>query len=987
MKLTIAFHLDSVEFTPDVIAGTASLGGSESACLGLARALKARGHDVYCFTTKLHHGAPKVDQAGVWWYRSSDIPAVSRFVDWDVFVALRLPFVFNLGIQAGFRILWNQDLLVGEPSKNQTMALAWAYDAVVYVSEYHRKQWEGVCHELTPIGWVTKNGYDPALVPKDVTKNPHQIIHISRPERGLRPLLAMWPELKKRHPQAELKIARYNSMYDAGGWGQVCAAFDRDVQRVAAEVGGLTYLGELGKPALYQAIAESAVMWYPGVVDFAETSCIAAIESQACGTPFVGSWKGALPETVPSGVLLPGNADTDRDYQEQSLRAVLAALDGCAKSSFAYRSIQKQGKAHVDPAYTFARIAEEWEGWLLDAFAARCITHSRRVLDRLLHEDDHVAAQALARELENQEIVDFCQYVIDGKDQIAEDYAARAVDPRVELAYSPRIEPICVALKQATTILDVACGNGAYAIALAQANPAARIVAIDYAEGNIALARHVANELGVADRITFLTAIAYDYTTHAPHPDLAPLLQQHGPFDGVFVGEFLEHIANVQGLLQALHGAMTPGARMVCTMPAGPFGELAQRDVPVKKGHVHHFRPEDLQALFGGQADLDVAFLDCGATPRGTPIGHWCVAYTPNGTPLGERPIAKRLLTTRPKFNLSVGIICGDTTDLRRCLTSIWPIADEIVIGNTGVKAEELAAICAEWPRTRVIEIGNVHELPGGFSEARNVTLQAATGDWFFWIDTDEVFVHGHTLHKYLEGGVFQGYGLKQNHLMLDTPATFDTPIRVFKRLPTIQFYGCVHEQPQMGHSNGDIVPALQLGDAQIAHVLGYLTEDVRREKCLKRNLPLLVRDQQQFPDRRLGKLLVLRDCLNLATWAREAAQGRLTDEAKSYYQRVVGLFEAHFADPADKYYPLARPFYEEALKQVAGTFEVELAFAAQQQGLKGHAKPERLWVRTPEQLQKLLDYRMQQWMNAFQVEAIDVEPSVVREQREAVSA
>src|SRR5690606_29967739 len=99
-------------------------------------------------------------------------------------------------------------------------------------------------------------------------------------------------------------LCRYSSMYDAQGWGRICAQFDREVAAVNAAVGGIEYLGELGKPAPYRAIAEAAVMWYPGVASFAETSCIAAIEAQACGTPFVGSHKGALTETVPYGVLV-----------------------------------------------------------------------------------------------------------------------------------------------------------------------------------------------------------------------------------------------------------------------------------------------------------------------------------------------------------------------------------------------------------------------------------------------------------------------------------------------------------------------------------------------------------------------------------------------------------------------------------------------------------------------------------------------------------
>jgi hypothetical protein len=225
---------------------------------------------------------------------------------------------------------------------------------------------------------------------------------------------------------------------------------------------------------------------------------------------------------------------------------------------------------------------------------------------------------------------------------------------------------------------------------------------------------------------------------------------------------------------------------------------------------------------------------------------------------------------------------------------------------------------------------------------------------------------------------VFNGYALKQNHLMLDSPRTFDTPVRVFRKQPAIQFYGCVHEQPQMGDCNGDIIPALQLSDAEIAHVLGYLTEEIRRSKCLTRNLPLVIQDQAVFPDRRLGKLLLLRDFLNLATWETEANGGKLTDTAKSRLQQCVGLFEKHFSDPADKYHALGRPFYEAALKHVNGSLEVQFSFGAQVNGLKGQPRPERVWVRTKDDMDAILRRRVEEWTKPMKAEPIDCEPIAV---------
>src|SRR5690606_35814924 len=98
-----------------------------------------------------------------------------------------------------------------------------------------------------------------------------------------------------------------------------------------------------------------------------------------------------------------------------------------------------------------------------------------------------------------------------------------------------------------------ACGNGAYAIALAQADPSRHVVAVDYAEDNIAAGRAAAAAMGVGDRITWHCAPVWDFTTGAASAWCEALIADYGPsFDGVWCGEFLEHIADYRGLIRVL---------------------------------------------------------------------------------------------------------------------------------------------------------------------------------------------------------------------------------------------------------------------------------------------------------------------------------------------------------------------------------------------------------------------------------------------------
>ena len=974
MKLVIGFFVDSVPITPAVIAGTCSLGGSESACLGLARALKARGHDVHIIATKLDPACYGRDATGVLWEPAAELEDISRFTDWDVFCVLRMFTAFGLGtIPARLRLLWNQDLLTNPAA---LMSVMWAVDRMVYVSDYQRQQYEEQLPPLRGRAFVTRNGFDPSLLPTDVTKDPNRIIHISRPERGLDPLLTMWPRLRAAHPEAELHLCRYSSMYDATVWGKVCEHFDREVDRAQEAEGGITYLGELNKPDLYKALAASAVMWYPGIASFAETSCLAAIEAQACGTPFVGSLKGALPETVPSGVLIRGDATTE-PYQTDAIASVGWHLDQCRANSVAYRRLQADGRAHA-AQYAFDVLAAEWETWLEQTFTARAKAEPLGVLRQLMHEDDTCAARQLADQIvadwansgepeippnvhEARDALALCDRVIAGQEQSPEAYAAYAIqDVEAEIAREKdqgRMGHCLPYFKDCTHVLDVACGNGTMALLLAQTYPALRVTAVDYSQGNIDRAQAVADKLGFADRVTFVCATAWDFPTQTPRP--LPAIP--GGYDGLFCGEFLEHVGDAAGLVNYLDTYVSEGGRIVYTVPHGPMVEALGRDIPCLRSHVHHFQRTDLGRVFGGKRESQFAFLQAGVTARGHSLAHWAIHYrmAPDRPSL-PLELEQRILTTRPMRRLSVGLIAKDAeVDLGKCLASVWRLADEIVVGDTG-STDTTAAIAATY-HARVIPLDPIDRQPEGFSGARNQVLAACTGEWFLWIDTDEVLAGGEALHKYLEGdSVFQGFALHQNHLMLDAPMHHDTPVRVFRRVPEIRFFGCVHEQPGWQDANTDIYPALEIADVQIAH-LGYLHEGIRRDKMLHRNLPLLQRDRKVFPTRRLGGVLVLRDLVNLADYDRESAGGGMTRKAHAYYQAALALFDKLFADPADKYHGIARPWYEKAIKELGGGLEIELAIGGKWGGLNGkRAKAERIWVRDADELKRAVDAKVE---------------------------
>lgn len=1006
--MTWAFLVDSIIFTKAAVAGQTSLGGSESAGLGLARALQRRGGDVHVFATRLDPDAAGPDAAGVTWHALADFPAMNRFIEWDVVVALRSwPMFAQAPVYARLRILWNQDLLVPGPMQQGVMSVAWALDRIAYVSAYHRAQWEDAQPELAPLGWVTRNGYDPADCPVGTaTKDPHRILHTSRPERGLGPLLQMWPALKAQRPKATLQLCRYSSMYDTGpgSWTDVCASWDAQVARVNAAVGGITYLGELTKPQLYQAISQAAVVWYPGVATFAETSCIAATEALANGTPFVGSLRGALPETAPpsydAGLLIPGDAERDPAYHEASIAAVIGLLDGCQRNSVAYRGLQRAGRRQV-ATYPHDVIAGEWEAQVETWFAERYASHTVGVLRQLLHEDDHVAARIVARDIvdtyqqahgvpnhpgypflnvgpvvpssyvEAGAAAAFCRYVIAGKDHDAEHYGNAAVyDPLLEIK-SPRFAAVIPRFTDCTRVLDVACGNGSFAIALALAVPTVHVYGFDYAEANILRAADAAVRAGVGDRCHFSQCTVYDFDAQTMHAEWLALAhdgwrtdtswqsnQPTAPYDGLFVGEFIEHVAACTLLIDALETVLAEGSPVVYTCPHGACAELVPRGVPLRRGHVHRFHHDDIKAVWGQKPGLRADYLEAGVTLRGAPIGNWLISYQTQAGKLAQpRPLAARIARTRPLQKLSVGLIVKDAeSDLARCLASIEKQADEIVVGDTG-STDETKAIAARYG-AKVIDLPSVMVQPDGFAGARNQVLAQCTGDWFLWIDADEQLLNGQGLRRYLDGVVFHGYVIRQTHLYIDAPPTWDIPVRVFRKTANVQFYGAIHEQPQAGDCNGDIYPTLDISDLRLAH-WGYLTDAIREEKRVSRNLPLLIRDQQRFPDRLLGQVLCLREAVLQADVSRAQAGGELTDRARQGYAYTLDTFIRHFDDPAHKYHKLARPWYEVALEHLGIGWQQEIAIAGRAGGLgASHAAPERIWVRDADEFLRVMRFK-----------------------------
>jgi 2-polyprenyl-3-methyl-5-hydroxy-6-metoxy-1,4-benzoquinol methylase len=75
----------------------------------------------------------------------------------------------------------------------------------------------------------------------------------------------------------------------------------------------------------------------------------------------------------------------------------------------------------------------------------------------------------------------------------------------------PALDGVVTKLQHGGLVADVGCGHGASTILMAQAFPNSTFVGSDYHDGSIEMARHRAEQAGVAGRVSFETAAAAGY--------------------------------------------------------------------------------------------------------------------------------------------------------------------------------------------------------------------------------------------------------------------------------------------------------------------------------------------------------------------------------------------------------------------------------------------------------------------------------------------
>jgi len=344
LRVNIVFLARNLELTPDLVLNR-GIGGSESALVYAARTLSGLGNTVTVYTrsTKpfevdgvVFSSEGRLRQGSL---KRADIVILFRFLDEKHLEKTR----------GGKVVLWLHDdysryWFDREYRQAFLDAERNTVSRIFVVSRWHRKVIRDFIFQRAADDsrfFVTANGipfeFEEEL---DLRREEKGFVYTSVLNRGFASLMDIAEELEKRIPDARIRV---------------CTSYPGELDFFRPHGPNIVFLGHLDRKELRDILWQSSLFLYPGhpfpgtvgaLGYYAETSCIAALEAQACGAPVVAGRRGGLEETVrdgETGLLIGGDPLSDSRYSEDFIAAVVKlASDGALLAS-----MRENARRHV----------------------------------------------------------------------------------------------------------------------------------------------------------------------------------------------------------------------------------------------------------------------------------------------------------------------------------------------------------------------------------------------------------------------------------------------------------------------------------------------------------------------------------------------------------------------------------------------------------------------------------------------------------------
>ena len=930
----IVMHCMGLPFNGETIKNE-SLGGSETAAYYMAKELAAKGHRVTIFTNSQEEGewdGVKYVFAG---NATEATPLGERFhfyaenTPHDVLIIQRHPSSFQYDWASKIKLWWVHDLAQVRNDAAVKSNL-WNIDGILTVSEFHKKQYIETYSLNHNNVFAIQNGVDLSLFEGETnggrgdmanyenTSEQTKLLYSSRPERGLEHLVAhngIMERLGKVDSKYHLYVCAYeNTTADTQQYYQY-------LNNRCKELDNVTILGSLTKQELADVMRQCDAMVYPTPgpqqPNFEEVSCITAMECMAAGLPFISTTKGALPETCEGSgsILLELTEDglPDLDKFVYTIANFGTETEGCSKKQL---KAARRYSWDIAAEMTLEAIDVCLDRNRSDNAKARHMLHNSDVyaLDKFL-DVDYVYQNRILNGVSNElsECYGFAfnntweehykSYYDYEKDR-GVDYGAENLDGNGRFEH---VSSVIGRLPSGSTVLDYGCAHGHYTINLAKRFPLLNFIGVDITESNVEKANSWCDGEEIKNARFIHGTIKQD-----PEDGLITVFGKSGAdikelplVDCIIAAEVIEHIGNPAYYVDTLsHYLKNDKSIMILTTPFGAWEAIGYEEHHPWRAHVHHFDREDLHELWGHFPDFNVALAPSGKDKWGDILGSYITTFS-NPVGLSSRSIdyERKFRTIVPKQTVSTCMIAKDAEDsLKKCLDSVKDISDEIIIAIDETTTDNThniiynfkEGIKGNWPIVKTISIKSPMEI--GFDEARNLSIENASGDWILWLDSDEILINPLNVNKYLQNNSFDGYALQQHHFAVEPLGVLktDLPCRLFRNHKGVKFFGVVHEHPEKALNEG--VGFVQLiPDMEIAHH-GYTTEAIRRGR-FERNIELLVRDREKYPERILGKFLWLRDLSQMCKYELEVNGGHINSDMKHRADQGIKIWEELLED------------------------------------------------------------------------------------------
>lgn len=944
--MDIVIHSVGMPFNGETVQ-TKSLGGSESAAYYQARELARRGHRVTVFTSSQEQG----EWDGVtylWAGEPNQIASLgerfefyARNTPHDVLIIQRHPLAFHQRFASKVNIWQLHDLALFRTAAMANHGM-WQVDAVTAVSQWHKKQICEVYGFKPEFVQVVRNGVDPELYESGLSirdmgaanrayelrdEKRFVLLYQSRPERGLEHLVRPGGIMDQLgDTEAHLLVCTYDNK------PLQMQAYYGQLEAWGIARGNVTFLDPLSKPQLAALQRACNLLVYP--TEFEEVSCITAMEAMHAGLPMLTSTVGSLPETcMDSGTMFmplkDGKANEDsfvsqiREFCDEvptpsqswldgaRMRQAEAArtrtwthavdqLEACIEQCFERRFGSTAAAMRHCIEHSDIGVVETVDSWLLTPPQDAISLRTNAEIDALYEFRGSPEAYAAHYAKHGGKYYDDFEEKVIGED-VTPTTRFRGVAMNVYKAVeAARGRPL--------RVLDYGCAHGHYLVPLAKAFPSLRFTGMDVSARAIGAAMKWVQregldvELRIGDQaalkdVAAMCPLRYeedslqlDGTTGMPIAKRS----ERDYFDVIIAGEVVEHVPDPIELLEDFRAVLAPGGVIIVTTPLGRWewsGTEAFRDA---REHLHHFEKDDIREICG-RNHVEIACAPAGNDKTGSVLGSWVWAVRPTEW-FGDIDYERKRARLAPRETVSACLIVKDgEKSIRRCLESVVDWVDEIVIAIDPTTKDRTREILQQfwtdfrWKPLTVFE--GLSALESGFDEARNLTVQRACGEWVLWMDADEEIQTPWNLWKYLRSSQHDAFGFPQVHYSTNPPQvlTTDYPCRLFRRNGKIRFYGVVHEHPEI--EPGKAIPHSTIRhDVQFLHA-GYVDETVRRER-FKRNLPLLYRDLEKYPDRGLNRFLFLRDIAQQLLFEQEQTQGLVVDGQPERALKGVQVWE-----------------------------------------------------------------------------------------------